>query len=84
MEYFAWFILFFLALRTLISLVNLISKVHLPNEKPMTFPKVSLLIPARNEEAAIGRLLNRLHVRGLVKKVPRTRLWRMVILGSRR
>src|SRR5437660_1454113 len=28
------------------------------------------------QSAAIGRLLNRLHVRGLVKKVPRTRLWR--------
>ena len=33
------------------------------------------------QSAAIGRLLNRLHVRGLVKKVPRTRLWRMTERG---
>ena len=58
MEYLASFILFFLALRTLISLVNLMSRVHLPDEKPLTFPKVSLLVPVRNEEVVIGRLLS--------------------------
>ncbi|HZL09284.1 MAG TPA: glycosyltransferase [Prolixibacteraceae bacterium] len=58
MEVLAWFILFFLALRTLISLMNLLSGLHLPEEKPIDFPKVSILIPARNEEATIGRLLS--------------------------
>jgi hypothetical protein len=33
--------------------------------------------------AAIGRILNRLHVRALVKKVPRTRLWRLTERGRR-
>lgn len=58
MEVLAEFILFFLALRTLISLVNLLSGLHLPKGKPSTFPKVSVLIPARNEEAVIGQLLS--------------------------
>ncbi|MDP2335157.1 MAG: glycosyltransferase [Bacteroidota bacterium] len=58
MEILAVFILFFLALRTIISLVNLVSGLHLPDEKPISFPKISLLIPARNEEATIGRLLS--------------------------
>jgi hypothetical protein len=31
----------------------------------------------QRQSAAVGRLLCRLHVRGLVKKVPRTRLWRV-------
>ena len=35
----------------------------------------------QRQSAAIGRMLNRLHVRGLVKKVPRTRLWRMTDRG---
>lgn len=51
-------IVVFLALRMFISLVNLLSGLHLPAKKPIDFPKVSLLIPARNEEAAIGRLLS--------------------------
>jgi len=58
MEILAGFILFFLALRTFISLVNLLSGLHLPAGKLNAFPKVSLLIPARNEEAVIGRLLS--------------------------
>ena len=33
--------------------------------------------------AAIGRLLKRLHARALVKKVPRTRLWRVTDHGRR-
>jgi len=37
----------------------------------------------RRQSAAIGRLLHRLHVRGLVKKVPRTRLWRVTDRGRR-
>jgi chlorobactene glucosyltransferase len=57
MEILAICILGFLALRTLISLTNLLSGLHLPDKKPATFPKVSILIPARNEEAVIGQLL---------------------------
>ena len=37
----------------------------------------------QRHSAAIGRILNRLHVRGLVKKVPRTRLWRVTERGRR-
>lgn len=58
MEILAIVTLTFLALRMFISLVNLLSGLHLPDKKPIDFPKVSLLIPARNEEAAIGRLLS--------------------------
>jgi chlorobactene glucosyltransferase len=57
MEVLTIFILVFLALRTFVSLVNLLSGLHLPDRKPVEFPKVSLLIPARNEEAVVGRLL---------------------------
>ena len=57
MEIPAIVLLLFLALRVFISLVNLLSGLHLPDKKPAAFPKVSLLIPARNEEAALGRLL---------------------------
>jgi len=60
MEVLAIFTLVFLALRTFISLVNLMSRLHLPDWKPASFPKVSVLIPARNEEAVLGRLLNSL------------------------
>lgn len=60
MEILAIGILCFLALRTLISLVNLLSGLHLPDKKPAAYPKVSILIPARNEEAAIGKLLSSL------------------------
>ena len=60
MEYLAGFILVFLAIRTLISLVNLLSRLHLPNENPISTPKVSVLIPARNEEKNIGKLLTAL------------------------
>lgn len=57
MEFFAAFILIFFALRTIVSLVNALSNQHLPDKKPATFPKISLLIPVRNEEATIGNLL---------------------------
>ena len=60
MELLAIFTLVFLALRTLISLANLMSRLHLPDKKPISFPKVSVLIPARNEEAVLGRLLDSL------------------------
>jgi chlorobactene glucosyltransferase len=57
MEFLAAFILFFLSVRTVVSLVNTLSNLHLPDKKPHEFPKVSILIPARNEEAVLGRLL---------------------------
>jgi glycosyltransferase involved in cell wall biosynthesis len=57
MEILAGFILLFLVLRTLVSLINLISGLHLPDKKPETCPKVSILIPARNEELTVGSLL---------------------------
>ena len=57
MELLATFILGFLLLRVTISLVNFFSGLHLPGKKPKTFPRVSILVPARNEEAAIGQLL---------------------------
>jgi chlorobactene glucosyltransferase len=60
MEILAFVILGFLALRALISLVNLLSGLHLPDKKPENYPKVSILIPARNEEAVIGKLLGSL------------------------
>jgi hypothetical protein len=37
----------------------------------------------RQQSAAVGRLLKRLHVRGLVAKVPRTRRWRVTERGRR-
>jgi len=60
MEYLAGFILVFLAIRTSVSLGNLLSCLHLPDQKPESFPKVSVLIPARNEEKNIGKLLTAL------------------------
>ena len=38
---------------------------------------------AATMSAAVGRLLKRLHVRGLVAKVPRTRRWRVTEPGRR-
>jgi glycosyltransferase involved in cell wall biosynthesis len=60
MEILAFVILIFLVLRTFVSLVNLLSGLHLPDKKPENCPKVSILIPARNEEAVIGKLLSSL------------------------
>lgn len=37
----------------------------------------------RRNRAAIGRRLQRLHVRGLVAKIPRTRRWKVTPLGHR-
>lgn len=62
MNYLAGFILLFLSLRTLVALVNLLSRLHLPDKKPAACPKVSVLIPARNEETVIGRLLKSLEI----------------------
>jgi hypothetical protein len=37
----------------------------------------------RQQSAAVGRLLKRLHVRGLLAKVPRSRRWRVTARGQR-
>src|SRR5206468_12539034 len=37
----------------------------------------------RSQSAAVGRLLKRLHVRGLLAKVPHTRRWRVTSKGRR-
>jgi hypothetical protein len=37
----------------------------------------------RRQSAAVGRVLKRLHVRGLIKKVPRTRRWNITARGHR-
>lgn len=58
MEFLAIFILLFLGLRVFVSLVNLLSGLHLPDKQPAQLAKVSILIPARNEEAALGILLS--------------------------
>jgi hypothetical protein len=39
--------------------------------------------PRHRQSAAIGRLLKRLHIRGFVVKVPRTRRWRVTDCGRR-
>jgi hypothetical protein len=39
--------------------------------------------PQHRHSAAVGRLLKRLHVRGFVAKVPRTRRWRVTECGRR-
>ena len=40
-------------------------------------------VERRRHSAAVGRLLKRLHIRGLVIKVPRTRRWRLTERGRR-
>jgi hypothetical protein len=40
-------------------------------------------LQGQRQSAAVGRLLKRLHVRGLVAKVPRTRRWRVTDQGRR-
>lgn len=60
MIYLAWFILGFLGLRFFIVFLNLICFQWLQERKCMGKPKVSVLIPARNEENNIGSLLTNL------------------------
>lgn len=57
MELLAWLVLLFLMLRTAIAFINLLSGLHLENKVPRVLPKVSVLVPARNEEASVGKLL---------------------------
>jgi len=61
MIYLCYFILVFLSLRLLISIVNFLSFKHLSDKTDLTYsPKVSILIPARNEEQTLGNLLNQI------------------------
>ena len=46
------------------------------------FPAVQDPIRGRRQTHPVGRLLKRLHVRGLVAKVPRTRRWRVTAIGQ--
>ncbi len=56
MIYLASFLLLFLAIRFVVSLINFFYR-PLKKHQPEKFPKVSVLIPARNEENNIGLLL---------------------------
>lgn len=57
MIYLIYFIFGFLALRLLVSLVNLVLPTRLPHSQTEQAPMVSVLIPARNEDKNIGQLL---------------------------
>lgn len=59
MIYIGYFFLFFILLRFSVSFVNLISKIYLyPVTHLDEYPKVSILIPARNEESNLKLLLS--------------------------
>lgn len=60
MIYLAWFVLGFLGLRLFIVFLNLICFQWLQKRKCHYRPKISVLIPARNEENNIGSLLSSL------------------------
>ncbi len=57
MEYLAWAAVAYLAVRLLIIMINLITRPVLQPGVPSSFPFVSILIPARDEEGSIGLLL---------------------------
>lgn len=52
-----YFILIFTAIQLVISLVNLLTKTHLPRTGSVPEFRVSVLIPARNEENNIGNII---------------------------
>ncbi len=56
--YISLFIVGFGVLRFLIALLNFLTRPILPFGKPVDSPKVSVLIPARNEEINISKLLD--------------------------
>ncbi|MFT4679504.1 MAG: glycosyltransferase involved in cell wall biosynthesis [Flavobacteriales bacterium] len=61
MIYFCYFLIFFLVLRLLVALINMLSFHYLPKKVPSTIDvSISVLIPARNEEHNIGDLLKQL------------------------
>jgi glycosyltransferase involved in cell wall biosynthesis len=61
--YISLFLLFFVVLRFFIAFLNFLTRPVLPYGKPNGYPLVSILIPARNEEQNIARLL-----KGIVKQ----------------
>mgnify|MGYP004702007323 CR=1 FL=1 len=54
---FAFFVLSFLFVRMLISLINLLTRNYLPEGEPEEKPLLSVLIPVRNEEKTLPLLL---------------------------
>ena len=54
---FTFFVLIFLTVRALISLINLLTRNYLPSGIPDSQPLISILIPARNEEKSLPLLL---------------------------
>lgn len=61
MIYFCYFLIGLLFVRVLVALVNFLSFAYLPKKAPLKMvPSISILIPARDEEANIGRLLEQL------------------------
>jgi len=56
-ELFVWFIILFAFIRLVVSFVNALSPLHLPNDEPYTDKLVSVLIPARNEAHNLPVLL---------------------------
>ncbi len=58
MEIIAYASIAYLLVRLLVSLVNLLTRPVLKHGIPLRRPKVSVLIPVRNEERNIGLLLN--------------------------
>lgn len=55
-------VLAILGFRALVALINLITRQQLRNGNPTSFPLVSVLIPARNEEATLPGLLEQLQL----------------------
>ena len=53
----AWFVFGFAVIQLLVALVNLLFRQPLPESDADFQPLVSILIPARNEEQTIGRIL---------------------------
>jgi len=58
MLYIAWFVFVFTLLQIFIAFVNLIYRSKLPKGKIKERPRVSILIPARDEENNIGNILD--------------------------
>lgn len=53
-----YMILIFTTVQLIVSIVNLLTVTHLPYTKNIYANKVSILIPARNEEQNIGKILD--------------------------
>jgi hypothetical protein len=53
------------------------------NIRRLLYGDSSCPVQRRRQSAAVGRKLKRLHVRGLLRKVPRTRRWQVTALGER-